>query len=92
MELKTDIGVTPGMKMLFDRLDEILPTGEKTEDFFKAFAQDITDFIRSADSVGIDGMDLLGDGIKITMSCNPTTPLEGAQLNFKKFIAGRTTL
>ena len=92
MRLEADIGVTPGMKVLFDRLDEILPAGEKTEDFFQTFAQDITDFMHLADSVGIGGMDLLGEGIRITMSCNPTTPREVAQLNFKKFIAGRTTL
>jgi len=83
MEMSTGIGVTPGLKKLFDRLDEVLPADNKTKDFFAAFCQDLTDLIRAAESVGIDAEDLLGEALKIEVKLKPSDNAEKAYIVYK---------
>jgi len=87
MDMKTDIGVTPGMKILFDAYDKVLPEGNKTKDFFTAFAQDIADYITSAESVGIPAGALIGESLRITVTLNPTNELEAACVVVKELAA-----
>ncbi|MEA5036860.1 hypothetical protein SDC9_20419 [bioreactor metagenome] len=83
MEIQESVQVTPGLKNLFDRLDETLPTGLKTGDFFRATTHNLTALFEAAGSVGIDAQELIGETLKITITINPTTTDEEAYLKFK---------
>jgi hypothetical protein len=88
MDMKIDIGVTLGMKLLFDAYDKVLPEGNKTKDFFAAFTQDIADYIAAAGSVGIPADALVGEGLRITVSLNPTNELEAVCVAVKEHVNG----
>lgn len=83
MEVKKSIKVTPGLKILIDRLDENLPTGLKTEDLFRATTDNLAALFQTAGSVGIDVQELIGETLRITISLKPTTTDEEEYLTFK---------
>jgi hypothetical protein len=73
MRLETQIAMTAGFETLAARVDEVLPVGEKVAAFFNAFADDVADFIKSGDALGVDAVALIGAGLKIEMRILPTT-------------------
>lgn len=83
MEIRESVQVTPRLKDLIDRLDESLPTGLKTDDFFRATTHNFTALFQAASSVGIDVQELIGETLKITISLKPTTTDEEAHLKLK---------
>jgi hypothetical protein len=83
MEIKKSIKVTPGLKILLDRLDESLSTGLKTQDLFGATTDNLTALFQAAGSVGIDVQELIGETLTITISLKSTTTDEEESLTFK---------
>lgn len=83
MEIQKSVQVTPGLKNLFDQLNEKLPSGLKTKDFFRATTDNLTALFQAAGSVGIDAQELIGETLKITISLKPTTTDEEEYLKFK---------
>lgn len=76
VKISFEVEGSQAFKDLFARLDAVLPEGEKTQDFFKAFNQDIIDLIRAGESVGIDKEDFLGHTLMINISTKPSSDLE----------------
>lgn len=87
MRLETNISVTDGFKKIFDSVDEVLPAGDKTEDFFAAFTEDISSFVTSAEKLGIDPIDIIGAGIKIEMRILPSSIMEEAAVLMKNGVS-----
>ena len=87
MRLETNISVTDGFKKIFDSVDEVLPTGDKTADFFAAFTEDISTFVTYADKLGIDPIDIIGAGIKIEMRILPSSIIEEAAVLMKNGVS-----
>jgi len=83
MRMTTGVGVTPGLKNLFDRLDDVLPADNKTKDFFAAFDRDLTDMFKAAGSVGINAEELLGEALKIEVKLMPSEKEEQAYVVYK---------
>jgi len=83
MEIQRSVQVTPGLKILFDRLDEELPTGLKTEDLFRATTHNLAALFYVADSAGIDARELIGETLTITISLKPTSSSEEGNLKQK---------
>jgi len=83
MEIRESVQATPGLKILFDRLDEELPTGLKTKDLFRATTDNLAALFQAADSVGIDAQELIGETLKITITLKSTSSSEEGNLKQK---------
>jgi len=83
MEIKKSVRVTPGLKILLERLDESLPTGLKTEDLLRATTDNLAALFQTAGSVGIDVRELIEETLTITISLKPTTTDEEEYLTFE---------